>query len=405
MRELLYIRVPDADASDSVEYCVARADAMASFAVARAPLAQVLELAAQRRVVLLAPSTQLRLAAVAVPARQAGKALLAVPFALEEQLAEDVDTLHFALGARQADGRWPVAIVAEARLRAWLQPFQAAGIRPEAMLPDVLALAVPDDGHFSALLDGDQVIVRTARDSGFTCAVDDLALCLQLADPERTRTLRLSIPREAQIDASRIEAPLELLHGVGTPLEALLQQLQRADAINLLQGRHAPQRDRLRWFAPWKHAAALAAAALGMGALLYGVETFRLQRELAAQEAANIARYQQAFPDETRIVDLAVQLDQRLAALQRGGGGGQLLPLVNVLAAAVSAVPGLQLQSLQFREGSLYAGLTAADLERLERLKSWFAGAGGTASGTVFSVESANAGAEGVQIRIKLSAA
>ena len=400
MRDILYIRLPEADSAASVEYCLARADALASFEIDRAPLEQVLAQAAQRRLVLLAPAAQLRLAAVAVPARQAGKALLAVPFALEDQLAEDVDTLHFALGARQADGRWPVAVVAEARMRQWLAPFRAAGLMPEALLPDVLALSVPDEAHFSALADGDHVIVRTARDAGFVCLFDDLNLYLQLADPERRRTLRLAVPRDARLDASRIEGPVELLHGFAAPLQVLLQQLQRAEAINLLQGRHSQQSDSLRWFKPWKTAAALAALTVITAASLHGVENWRLGRELAAQDTANVARYQSVFPDETRIVDLSVQLDQRLASLQHGGAGGQLLPLVGVLSNAIAAVPGLQLQTLQFRDGALYAGLSAANLERLEKMTSWFAAVNGTA----FSVESANAGADGVQIRIRLSA-
>lgn len=401
MREILYIRLRSADAAEPVEYCIARPEATASFAVERASLASALAQAAQRRVVVLVPSADVRLASVQVPARQLAKALKAAPYALEEQLADDLDDLHFALGTRLADGRWPVAVIAQARMQAWLALFQEHGVEVDALIPDVLALAVPDDAHFSALADHGEVLVRTAHDSGFACGLDDLVFCLDLADAGRTHRLRLAVPHQQAFDLSTLDWPIEPLHGFASGLEILLQQLRHDDAINLLQGAYARRRDAVRWFAPWRAAAALALVALALSATLHGIESLRLNRALAVQDAANVARYQQIFPGETRIVDLQAQLDQQLAGLQTGAGGGQMLPLLGVLQQAIAATPGLNLQSLQFREGVLYAGLGASSLDALEKLKTWFA----ESRGAALAVESANSGVEGVQIRIRLSAA
>lgn len=400
MREILYIRLRGADVAEPVEYCVTAPEAAASFAVSRAPLAEVLAMAPHRRVVVLVPSSELRLASVQVPARQAAKALKAAPFALEDQLADDIDTLHFALGARLDDQRWPVAVVAQERLRGWLALFSEHGVEPDAMLPDLLALSTPDDTHFTALCDRGEVLVRTARDSGFVCELSDLVFCLELADPQRQHRLRLAVPREQAFDLSTLDWPIEPLHGFSSGLDVLLQQLRRDEAIDLLQGAYARRTNASRWFAPWRYAATFAGATLLLAAIVHGIETYKLQTALDAQYLANIARYQQVFPQETRIVDLQVQLDQQLAALQGGGSGGQMLPLLGVLTEAIAAVPGLSLQSLQFRDGTLYAGLGAGSLDALERLKTWFA----QARGAAMSVESANSGTEGVQIRVRLSA-
>ncbi|MFT4045345.1 MAG: type II secretion system protein GspL [Solimonas sp.] len=399
MRETLYIRLRSADMAEPVEHCVARADALASFIVRRAPLADVAALTGTRRVVVLVPSADLRFASVQVPARQPAKVLQAAPYVLEDQLAEDVDELHFALGARQPDGRWPLAIIAQQRMQIWLELLADHGIRADLMIPDLLALQPPGEQQFNALIDGTQAIVRSGRDSGFVCLLDDLPFCLGLADPERTRTLRVVVPRGDVVDVSVFGWPVEPRHGFATALDALLQQLQTAEAIDLLQGRYSPKRDRLRWFAPWKVAASLVGVAVALSLVTHGIEAFRLSRELAAQDAANVERYQQVFPNETRIVDLDAQLTQQIASLQ--SGGGQFIRLLDALAQALAAQPGLRLQNLQYRDSVLYVGLGAANLDLLERLKSWFAGA----HGARLDVESANAGAEGVQIRIRLSAA
>ncbi|NGY06307.1 type II secretion system protein GspL [Solimonas terrae] len=400
MRETLYIRLRSADPAEPVEYCIARADAIASFVVGHALLETLSTRIGPRRVIVLVPSADVRLATVQVPARQAAKVLQAAPFVLEEQLAEDVDTLHFALGARQADQRWPLAIVSQSRLQAWLALLDETGIHADAMIPDVLALQVPDATHCTALIDGDQVLVRSAQGAGFVCQFDDLPFCLELADPEKHKTLGIVVPRGAAVDLSRLGWPVEPRHGFNSALEALLQQLRIADTIDLLQGRYSPKRNRLRWFAPWRMAATLAGAAIGLSLLLHGIDAVRLQRAVTAQDAANVTRYQQIFPGETRIVDLSSQLDQQLKALQTTGGG-QFMSLLDVLTQALAAVPGLQVKTLQFRDGVLFAGLTATNLELLDRLKNWFA----EARGAQFSVDSANAGADGVQIRVRLSPA
>ncbi len=398
MRETLYIRLRSSVPDEPVEYCIARTDAVASFVVCTATLAAVAAEAAQRRIVVLVPSADLRLATVQVPARQPAKVLQAAPFVLEEQLAEDVDALHFALGARQADDRWPLAIVAQAKMADWLAMLDAQGIHADALLPDLVALRVPDAAHCTVLIDGDQALVRSARGAGFVCLFEDLPFCLGLADPDKQKTLSIFVPRGAAVDISNLGWPVVPRHGSGSVLEALLQQLQAADLIDLLQGRYSPKRHRLRWFAPWKAAAMLAATAIVLALLVHGIETYRLGRALAAQDADNLARYQQLFPAETRIVDLSAQLDQQIAAL-RGGGGGGFMSMVEVLAQALAAVPGLQLKTLQFREGALFAGLAATNLELLDRLKTWFA----AGHGAQFSVDSATSGAEGVQIRVRLS--
>ena len=44
----------------------------------------------------------------------------ALPFALEEQVAEDLNLLHFAAGRRAPNGEVPAAIVRRQDLDAWL---------------------------------------------------------------------------------------------------------------------------------------------------------------------------------------------------------------------------------------------------------------------------------------------
>lgn len=403
MRNTLYIRLRATDPGADTAYCIAPPQAVASFPVQHAPLETLLlqAVGAGHRIVVLVPSADVRLASIDVPARQAAKVLQAAPYALEDQLADDVDTLHFALGPRQKDGRWPVAVISRAKMNEWLRPFTECGLLPDAVIPDALCLPPADGDRWSALAEADLISVRSAPFSAFSCVPEDLELFLQLADPERKASLRIVVPREATPDFTRLPWPVDLLPGFVSPLEALLQGYRPETNINLLQGPYSQQEDLKRLWLPWRASAALLAIWVGFAAILHGAQGWQLQRELQRQDAANVQRYQQLFPAETRIVDLPAQVEQQFAALKGSGAQGGLLPLMQVLGEALAAAPGFSVQSLQFRDGALYAALGGSDLQQLEALRGWF----NTPRAASLEVQSANSGSEGAQVRIKLTPA
>lgn len=387
-------------ATDAITaYCIAAANAARSFVVMQAPLETVLGFSENRQIVLLVPAADVRLTSVTVPARQLAKVLQAAPYALEDQLAEDVETLHFALGPRQADGSHPVAVVARERMEAWLAPLRERGLKADALVPETLCLPATELERWSALAEPNQITVRTAAYAGFGCAADDLAMFLEMASPNRMMPLRIVIPRSFSGDLTQLQWPVELLPGFAEPLEALLQNYQPATSINLLQGDYAQSEGMQQHLQPWRFAAMLALALIGLTWINHGIQAIKLGRELHAQEQRNVQRYQQIYPAETRIVDLSAQVEQHLTG--RSGQQGDFTALLASLAGALSTTPGLSLQSVQFREGALFANLSGTDLQQLEVIRAWF----GRQRNVSLDVQSANAGSEGVQIRLKLSPA
>ena len=178
MAETLYIRLR-ADSSGTTEFAVAAAGGRA--ASLTGSLDAALQLAVGRRVVLFAPLSEVRLSSFEIAARDAQKILQAAPYALEDQLAEDVDTLHFAIGARDSTGRIPVAVVSRNTIDQWLAPFIAAGVQPAALYTDLHGLPAADGTQWTALAEPTLVTVRSGGASGFTCAPDALDSYLMLS--------------------------------------------------------------------------------------------------------------------------------------------------------------------------------------------------------------------------------
>ena len=404
MRDTLYLQLRDSAGDARVAYALVSGTPGVGVTAEHGTLEQVLGLAPGRRLVVFVPGLAVRLASVQVPARQAQKILQAAPYALEDQLAEDVDTLHFSIDAapqrRPAGAPHPVAIVARERMDQWLAPFRAKGLKPDALVPETLSLPLPEGGRWTAVVEPGHVTVRNGPYSGFACTLEDFETYLQIADPTGQVPLRLFVSRDVEFDFTRLPRPVELLPGYGSPLEVLVRHWQPDTSINLLQGVYSQREDWQRAARPWR-VAAYAAAAWAVFALANeGAQAFRLGRELARQEQQNVERYKELYPEATNFANLSVQAQQQLLQL-RGGGGARppLLPLLDSLAAAMTANPGLTLQSLQFREGALHLNLTGTDLQALENLRTWY----GTRPEVSLSVLDTNAQPDGVQIRLRLA--
>lgn len=405
MRDILYIRLrdtaPDAPtahalvASDPLDTSLARPGVL----VRELPLDEVIALGVGRRVIVFVPGADVRLTTVSVPARQPAKVLQAAPFVLEDQFAEDVDTLHFAIGARLPGGAFPIAVVTRSHVDDWLAPFNAAGVRISALVPDTLALPWTEGGPWSVLPDAGQMIVRSGPYAGFSCVAEDFELLLELAENGTPASLRVLVARDDATDYTQLQRPLDLLPGFDHPLEALIRHWRPSQSIDLLQAAYSQRDDLNRYWRPWQLAAQLAAVALLLGIGLNVAESQRLKHEVAALQTANEDTFRRLFPRETKIVNLEAQVDQQLRLLNGAGSGGGLFELMQSASSGLAENPGLSLKNVQFRDGALFLDLSGSDLQVLERLRAWY----GSHPGAKLDVESADSNENGVQIRLKLS--
>src|SRR5271169_5422288 len=110
------------------------------------------------RLIVLAPSTQILLAEPELPPGSGTKLARAVPFALEEQLTEDVDQLSFAIGRRRERGT-SVAAVSRSLMQTWVSELQAAGLQPQAVYADI-SLMPENPGQTVLWLEGTRLAVR-----------------------------------------------------------------------------------------------------------------------------------------------------------------------------------------------------------------------------------------------------
>src|SRR6266853_766132 len=119
-------------------------------------------LAPAEEVIVWTPAAETLFLRARLPTRSAAKIVQALPFALEEQLIDPPERLHFAF-AHEADGALAVAVTRRERMESWLAALAAAGLAPTHLAPVTLSLPLADHAWTLAFVDGEIVLRSGAR--------------------------------------------------------------------------------------------------------------------------------------------------------------------------------------------------------------------------------------------------
>jgi general secretion pathway protein L len=364
------------------------------------------------RVVVLAPSTQILLAEPELPPGSGAKLARAVPFALEEQLTEDVDLLSFAIGRRRGNGGTPVAVASRSVLQGWLAELTAAGLDPQAIYPDI-SLMPENPGQTVLWLEKERLAVRRPGALPFAVELspvrEALVVAGVIADPlESTAEPRLkesAILYVTREDWAKVEGEFEdLLEDFAAlkvqlladgPLPWLARGIGNPDAVNLLQGEFSRTADYgARWH-QWRMAAALAAALLVVHVAAQALQIRQAKRESAALDGQISQVFSSAMPGDA-LTDPRRQMQSKLERIRKSGAGPQyFLRTLQTLSGALAVTPKTTISALSYRDDSLDMTVSAPSLATLSQLTQ-FVGKEGLAA----EIQSSNPVAAGVEAHL-----
>jgi general secretion pathway protein L len=380
---------------EAVQWAVANPSTHAVLEEGRGSLAQAAEVAHGRRVVALVPSDEVLLTEVTVPSRNPSKVRIAVPNLLEEALSDDIDDLHYAIGAHHEGDVYPVVVMSKQRIEYYQHVLGDAGIRIEKLMPSVLALPYADK-HWSVLQEGDEVVVRESEYIGFSCAPDNLKLFfkqalqgLDDADMPVVHTFQdsVDIPEALSVEVEQQEA-VSLMH-------VFVEGIEQGLVINLLQGEYKPLRKENPAWNKWRRTAVLAGllAILWLGMTFQEAYTLKTKNERLIAEIHQI--YSQTFPG-SRIVNPRAQMKQKLGVLKGSGSkaSGDFLAALSKVSVSVKGAADTLLKGVSFRKGMLDFDVQVKDLKSLEVLR-------GTLSGSEVLTAKSEDGVVNGRIRVK----
>ncbi len=344
-----------------------------------------------REVIVLVPSAEVLTTSVDIPLRAGAKLQAALPYALEDYLADDVDKLHFAAGPRRASGKTPVSVVSHKRLAEWIDLLARADIHASSIIADSYGLArIP--GTISMLLAGDQVFINDG---------DDIELVMQDVSPgdalAAIGALDQGAESESDKESDATTLPRHVLVYCTAEDEeryqqdwiAIRQELDSVDVklladgimprlavtvatgagINLLQGVYGAQTEYGGLLKPWKVAAILLLAFGVIGIAAKATDYYLLLRQEAQLQQLFNTEYRQILPGAPKTNDPARVVE----SLRRRAGTTSSAPVflqsMEQLSLAMQQNREAQIVAISYRAGVVDVRVTAPNVAMLDSIQ------------------------------------
>ncbi len=358
-----------------------------------------------RRACLIVGGDGVLLAEAHVPGGAASRAATVARYALEEQLADDVDNLHFSLGQKRAGDMFPVAVIDRDTMDEVTAHCAEAGLRPIEIVPETLALPMPERlpgdeaTQWTALVDADRAVVRLNGYSGFVSDVDMAGLMLEgaHADLEEGGEAEITVFETGNAASLRVPAGVAVDQRHCDHLLGLFAAgLVDAPRINLLQGEYSPRNQLDKSLKPWGWTAALAAVLLLLLVAGRWLDLRQMQAEEAALDEAIAESFSIALPG-ARMQRPRRQIEDALSKLGQGGNDGFTANLA-AIADSLASQSQTTLNSLTLRNGRFDLDLTTDAVPSLDALASDLSGR----SSLGLEVQSANREDGGVRARVRV---
>nr|VFJ46510.1 MAG: type II secretion system protein L [Candidatus Kentron sp. FW]VFJ48000.1 MAG: type II secretion system protein L [Candidatus Kentron sp. FW] len=328
------------------------------------------------QVIVFVPGSDVLLLMADVPPMNRQRIQTAVPFALEDHLITNIESLHFAFGKQSSDGLISVAVVADDLMSIWLSRLEQVGIRPDILIPETLALPLAPDA-WTILMDMDGGLIRSGTLSGFAVELPNLVMIIshELDASEAPKRIRLlhCTQRAVEENIPALEflgcEVMEEAYG-SDRIEVLCAHFDEQRAINLLQGKYKRESGKRIWRA-WKIPVALLAVwflAWVTGVLL-DITRLSEQSRLLDDKIGTV--YRQAFPDARNMSNLRVRMKRSLDELDKSGAETVgFLDLLGKASVHLQSVESLQLTNIYFRSGALELRMKIDDLQAFDGIKA-----------------------------------
>ena len=345
------------------------------------------------------PGTDVSLFDVKFSAAEKKHIAKSLPFTLEEQLASDIDQLHFSTAFTDSNSLC-AAVCSEDKMSIW-QELLADLPSPGKWVPEPQLLPW-NAGEWTIVLEDNHAIVRTGGCQGFSTERSLLASMLRavLQDADQAPSAIIVYGQDQVADGELL--PQDLLEKMqwrrGDFQTALLLSEVENTSVNLLQGRFAPRLSLEKWWQQWRLVATVFAAAFCLQLIAGYASYVQLEQENLALRGEIQNSYRRAFP-KGALVDPEKQVKRQLDALRGTSQSSGFVSLMNRVGEIVASKPGTAIASINYNDkgGEMRMNITATDFEAVEAIRTAM-----TDNGLEAVMESSNVQGDEVRARLRI---
>ena len=378
----------------------------------------------QYGITLMVSGANVFTAEVNIPSKQTRHIAQALPYMIEDQVAQDVSLFHLITGERNSEGELPVVGIPSVLIESTRGLFNDYDLPLDSILPDMLCLPLREN-EWSLLFDGKHLLIKRSEMDGLAIEMDAAPVVLNSVmehwqnKPEVLRVLfclehlneNLQNWIRTQISGQVADAEfaVEYDEANASDFQILCDHVHshfgaKKPKFDFLQGRYASSGRRKPSAFNWKPLAAMVALFVVSYTAFLHTQAWKMNQEAEALDRETKQLYKQIFPRDKRIVNVKRQMQQHIDDFQSGASGQSFLALLAQTGEQIydtnrASSDAISPRRVSFDEGQgdLRMDLMVKDFSQLEAFK-------GKLQKAELGVEttSATQDKEGVKARLKI---
>lgn len=336
--------------------------------------------------ILIVPATDVSLKTLQLPKVNRRKTRQAIPYMLEEHLAENPEQLHFPFIRDKNDDLASIAIVKKELMVKWLAYLSSHQLKITACIPESLLLPIHNDG-WTIVLEDQLAIIRFNRYQGTAIEQSLLPYLLEQKLNDLKKGKHDSIG-ENKDHTDHIARPIfhiylhsveqykgllakikgqTKLHIQDKPLLLMLADTfqNNTPPLNLLQDEFQPIKKINK--RSWMMTLCLLMGIIPLMFTAKFTQNLILKDQLITANTQVKSSYLQIFPEATSVTAPRIRIQEKIDALIQGQQNSPFIQLLSIAGDSLQQIPGIKLNSLTFNNEQLTMQLetnSAANLDR-----------------------------------------
>ena len=324
------------------------------------------------KVVLLIPDSDVSLAETQIPSKNKKQMLQAVPYALEETLAEDIDDLHFSIYRENEDSKVKAAIINRDRLSFWIDLLKEKDITVHYILPAIFGISIAETG-WSVDIGDDEAQVRQGPLDGFASSLDVLDYLLPAALEEHEPEALYVSGDSLRLTRLLQNHDIDVRAGTSSFLintDSLAPALELNLLNNFSRGESALKN--VNW-SVWKPVGAIASLLIATWVGMFIWQNKQTAEQLDNLESQISSIYRTAIPNGKQ-TDSDAQLSSMTSTLSQLQGNLNAasvspLPTIAQLAPLLKQFNKMSIKELGFKRNKLQVKVETPNLTMLDQFK------------------------------------
>ena len=324
-------------------------------------------------VIIMLPGEEILSKSLILPIKSNAKLKQAIPFAMEDDIASDINDCHFAFEKSEIDESIIVNVIDRKLFKNYLNQLKEINISPSFVVSENSCVYKTED-TINLIIEDAKAHGRCGFKEPYTLDIMDLTNIIKALESNNNNHIQISLSKNNDSLIKQISGLTDTYKSVDTKIlskgafQEFIKNYFVQDHINLLQGDFKPKIKFEKVFKPWKKSAVLAIFLLLSLSINNVLTTNKLINYEADLSAYFLNEYKYFFNNARNVDDPIRIVDSIKNGAQLNMNNSIFLNGLNIISESVAKENNVQLSSINFTDNRFNLRVLTSTLTSLDSL-------------------------------------